>query len=290
MPLWKNYHLAQSVSDALQALSSASHAASIIAGGTDLLLDLQQGRHTAVDTLVDITIIPELNCLEVRGAYLFIGAAVPLNRIVTNQFVQQHAQALVEACNLIGGLQVRNSATLGGNVAHALPAADGSIALLALNALAEVVSLDGQRIIDLRELFLGPGRSALDKEREMLVGFHLPLRNANEASAFQRVMRPQGVALPILNMAIWLKRRGEVIADIRLALGPAGPVPLRALATEKAMAGQPLNDNTLKLGLKALQAETRFRTSPHRSSAVYRQHLSGILLEETLQEAWKRAA
>ena len=137
MPLWKNYHLAQSVNDALQALSGAPHAASLIAGGTDLLLDLQQGRHAAVDTLVDITSVPELNCLEIRESYLFIGAAVPLNRIVANQFVLQHAQALVEACNLIGGLQVRNSATLGGNVAHALPAADGTIALMALNALAD---------------------------------------------------------------------------------------------------------------------------------------------------------
>jgi carbon-monoxide dehydrogenase medium subunit len=186
-------------------------------------------------------------------------------------------------------LQVRNSATLGGNVAHALPAADGTIALLALNALAEIVSLEGQRIIDLRELFLGPGRTALDLGRDMLVGFRLPLRNTAEASAFKRVMRPQGVALPILNMAIWLKRCGELIADIRLALGPAGPVPMRALAAEKAMAGQLMIDNTLKLGLKALQSEATFRTSPYRSSANYRRRLSEILLEETLQEAWLRA-
>jgi len=290
MPLWKNYHLAQSVNDALLALSSAPRAASLIAGGTDLLLDLQQGRHPAIDTLVDITIVPELTCLEVRGEILFVGAAVPLNRIVANQFVQEHAQALVEACNLIGGPQVRNAATLGGNVAHALPAADGTIALLALKAVVEIASLDGQRLVDLQELFIGPGRSALDTRRDLLLGFHLPLRGVGDASAFNRVMRPQGVALPILNMAVWMKRRGDEIADIRIALGPAGPTPLRAHAAEETIAGQPLNKNTLNLALKALLAETSFRSSPYRASGEYRRHLCGTLLEETLQQAWKRAA
>jgi len=185
---------------------------------------------------------------------------------------------------------VRNAATLGGNVAHALPAADGTIALLALKAVAEIASLDGQRLVDLQELFIGPGRSALDTRRDLLLGFHLPLRGVGDASAFKRVMRPQGVALPILNMAVWMKRRGDEIADIRIALGPAGPTPLRAHAAEETIAGQPLNKNTLNLALKALLAETSFRSSPYRASGEYRRHLCGTLLEETLQQAWKRAA
>ncbi|MEJ2302932.1 MAG: FAD binding domain-containing protein, partial [Anaerolineales bacterium] len=87
MPIWNNYHLAQSIDDALQALSAAPGPARLIAGGTDLLLDLQQRRHPAVDTLVDVTAIPELTGLEIRQEKLFIGAAVPLSRIVRSPLV-----------------------------------------------------------------------------------------------------------------------------------------------------------------------------------------------------------
>jgi xanthine dehydrogenase FAD-binding subunit len=289
MPLWKNYHLAQSVTDALLALSKAPGAVCLIAGGTDLLLDLQQGRHPTVDTLVDIANVPEFNCLEVRGEKLFVGAAVPLNRIVASQIIQEHAQALVEACDLIGGPQVRNTATLGGNVAHALPAADGTIALLALDAEAEIASLESRRFTQLKELFVGPGKSALDARREVLLGFHLTLCGAGEASAFRRVMRPQGVALPVLNMAVWLKRWGDVIADIRLALGPAGPTPRRAYAAEDVLRGNSFDKNTFDSALEALVAEASFRTSPYRASAAYRRHLSGVLLAEIVKEALARA-
>ena len=153
---WNTYHLAKDVRDALQALVAAPGEARLIAGGSDLLLDLQQGRHPPVDTLVDISVIPELNLLEIRQEELYIGAAVPLNRIVASGLVYQHARALFEAAGLIGGPQVRNTATLGGNVAHALPAGDGTIALLTLNAQAEVASLQGCRRKPIGELFLGP--------------------------------------------------------------------------------------------------------------------------------------
>ncbi len=114
-----------------------------IAGGTDLLLDLKQGRHAPVHTLIDLTFVSEMSLLELRGDDLYIGAAVSVNRVALDPLVGTHAQALVEACNLIAGPQVRNTATLGGNVAHALPAADGTIALTALNAQAEVASPAG---------------------------------------------------------------------------------------------------------------------------------------------------
>ena len=95
--------------------------------------------------------------MRTRGRSLFIGAAVPLSHIARHPLVAQHAEALREACELIGGPQVRNVATLGGNVAHALPAADGTIALLALDATAEIASLNGSRRLPVAELFEGQG-------------------------------------------------------------------------------------------------------------------------------------
>jgi CO/xanthine dehydrogenase FAD-binding subunit len=289
MPLWNNYHLAESVADALQALARAQGNARLIAGGTDLLLDLQQGRHPPVDTLVDISGVPDLTLLERRDEQLYIGAAVPLNQIFRSSNVQYHAQALVEACGLIGGPQVRNTATLGGNIAHALPAADGTIALLALGARAEIASFKGRRFSSMEDLFLGPGKSALNPKDDLLVGFHLPLKSPGQASAFVRIMRPQGVALPILNLAVWLHREGNKIEAIRLAMGPVGPRPVRAHQTEQLLQGNKLTPTTLGRSLDVLVSEAHFRTSPYRAGEGYRKELAGVLLEDGLSIAWERA-
>ncbi len=289
MTIWKNYNLAKSLTEALQALADAPGPARLIAGGTDLLLDLQQGRLPPVHTLVDVTRIPEMNALEIRQDRLFVGGAVPLNQVVASPLVQQHARALYEAASLIGGPQVRNTATLGGNVAHALPAGDGTIALLALDALAEVASQQGCRLVPMKELFLGPGQSALPARGEVLVGFHLPLRKPGHGSAFQRIMRPQGVAIAILNMAVWLHRESDRVMDVHIAVGPAGPTPFRARAAEQTLCAQPLSDEGIERALEILLGEVRFRTSPHRATLVYRREMARVLLADTLQQAWQRA-
>jgi carbon-monoxide dehydrogenase medium subunit len=276
-----------SVSDALQALSAAPGPNRLVGGGTDLLLDLQQGRHPPLHTLVDVTRVPEMTLIEARRDRLYVGAAVPLSWLVASPLVAEHAQALIEACSLIGGPQVRNTATLGGNVAHALPAADGAIALLALDAQVEIADPRGRRVVPLSDLYLGPGRSALEPQRHLLVGFHLSLKGPCQASAFQRVMRPQGAALPILNLACWLEREGDLIRQVRLALGPAGPAPLRARTAEETLRGQPLTPGTLSRAASALASEARFRTSPRRATADYRQQMAGVLLEKVVTRAFR---
>ncbi len=290
MPLWNYFHTAQSVEDALQVLAASHETGRIIAGGTDLLLDLQQGRQLPIENLVDVTSISEMTCIEIRQGNLYIGAAAPLSKIAASQLVKQHATALADACELIGGPQVRNVATLGGNVAHALPAADGTIALLALDAVVEIASCHLERKrIPLDGLFVGPGQSILHPRSDILVGFYLPVITAGQASAFARVMRPQGVALPVLNMAAWLERRADKIEDIRIAIGPAGPVPRRGQAAEAIIRGQPLSAESSFMALEALLSDISLRTSPHRATAGYRRHLAGVLLDEVLQKAWLRA-
>jgi xanthine dehydrogenase FAD-binding subunit len=289
MTLWQEYLQPKTITEAISALANAPGPALPLAGGTDLILDLDQGRHPPVHTIVDITSVREMLPIEIRGNELFIGASVSHTHIVESELVAQHAQALVDACGLIGGPQVRNVATLGGNVAHALPAADGTIALMALNAQVEVANEKGSRRVPITEMFLGPGKSAL-VQNELLVGFYLPLQNKNQASAFQRVMRPQGVALPIINLAVWLMREQDRIADIRIAVGPGGPKPWRALASESDLSGKRLNDETITHALGILLRDVKFRTSPHRASAEYRRHLAKTLFKDTLEAAWKRAS
>ncbi len=290
MSAWQHYILARSLQEAIEALTKSSKPALPIGGGTDLLLEIQQGVHPPVHTLVDITQIPELNRLEIRNGLLFIGAGIPIRKIVDSPLVRRHAVAVCEACNLIGGPQVRNIATLGGNVAHALPAADGMIALLAMDAQAEIADESGCRLAPLQSLFLGPGKSAIQKDREILVGFYLPARRQGQGSAFARVMRPQGVALPILNMAVWLWRIGEWIEDIRIAIGPSGPVPIRAEAAEAVLKGRSLHPSILREAMEAVHQTIPFRTSAMRATAEYRHHLSEVLLTKVLTTAWGRAS
>ena len=293
MNLWQEYKRPTSITEAVHALASAQGPALPIAGGTDLLLDLKQGNHSPVHTLVDLTFIPEMSILEVRGDSLFIGAAAPVNRVALDPLTAAHAQALVEACNLIAGPQVRNTATLGGNVAHALPAADGTIALTALNAEAEVANANGTRRMPFTALFAGPGKSAIDKTKEIIVGFYLPITKhqapSSTASCFKRIMRPQGVALPILNCAIWLERKEEVISDIHIAVGPGGPTPFRATEAEQALRGNVLDDSRFDQALEILLGQAKFRNSARRASAEYRSHIVGSLFKDVLDTAWKRA-
>jgi len=270
---------------------------------------------------LDVTSIEEMNRLEIIGDELFIGASVPVNRVALDPFTVAHAQALTEACNLIAGPQVRNVATLGGNVAHALPAADGTIALLALDAQAEIASAgrvvpsgSEERIetrrIPFAELFLGPGKSSLKHGEELLVGFYIPIktseffakhpRNKVEgvknsevsrvSSCFKRIMRPQGVALPILNCAVWLERENDIIKDIRIAVGPGGGTPFRATQAEDTLRGKSLNDITFESALEALLTQAQFRTSARRASADYRQHIVVGLFKDVLESAWERAS
>ena len=300
MNLWQEYKRPASISEAIQALTSASGPVKPIAGGTDLLLDLKQGRHAPVHTLIDLTFVPEMTALELRGDELYIGAAVPANRIALDPLVGTHARALVEACDLIAGPQVRNVATLGGNAAHALPAADGTIALTALDAQAEIAShapaaVAGGEIVTTRRmsftsLFLGPGKSALNKSAELIVGFYIPRTKKGQASCFKRIMRPQGVALPILNCAIWLEREKDIVKDIHIAVGPGGATPFRATEAENTLRGQPFSDEAFNRTLESLLGQAHFRNSARRASADYRKHIVGGLFRDTLDTAWSRAS
>jgi carbon-monoxide dehydrogenase medium subunit len=291
MNLWQNYVRPASISEAISALTTSTGPAIPLAGGTDLLLDLEQGRHSPIQTLVDLTTVPEMKVLELRGDDLFIGAALALNQVARHPLTAKHAEALVEACDLVGGPQVRNVATLGGNVAHALPAADGTIALLALDVEAEIASAEGLRRMPFGELFLGPGKSALKHGAELIVGFHVRIdASGATASCFKRVMRPQGVALPIINLATWLRRDGDKVQDVHIAVGPGSATPFRARAAEAALRGVTFDASALEAAQAALLAEIRFRTSPRRASADYRRFLVGSLFKDVMYTAWGRVA
>lgn len=303
MQVFENYHLPTSVNQALTLLARYDGRARVVAGGTDLLVDTQadyyEGHRPHFDALVDVTKIAGATEIRTHAGFIEIGCGVTHTQIVDSPLIQKQATALAEACFVVGGPQVRNVATLCGNVAHALPAADGTVALMALDAEAAVArySPDGTESLawlPLAALFRGPGKSAVDSTRELITAIRFRALGAGEASAFARVMRPQGVALPILGMATRVRvsaRNGQaVIEDVAVSAGPVAPVPFRAFATEEFLRGKVLDESVLREASELLLANARPRTSAHRATQEYRIELLPMLLERTLQTALERAS
>jgi CO/xanthine dehydrogenase FAD-binding subunit len=289
MPLWSEYYLPASVDEAVGLLARHDGKARVVAGGTDLILDLQQGNEHPVGALVDVTRIVGLNEVREESGYIVIGAGVTHNAIIENTLLQQEATALVEASYVVGGPQVRNVATIGGNVAHALPAADGTTALNALDAEVEVASFSGRRWIPFASLFQGPGKSAIDSTREVLTALRFKATGEHEASAFSRIMRPQGVALPIMNFSAMVRVRDDRIEEVALAAAPVAPTPFRCQQTESFLAGKPATLESIKAAVEVLWGECKPRTSPHRATAEYRKEVLPVLLHRTLSKAIERA-
>lgn len=289
MHLYQDYQTPETLEEAVQALTRAEGSTAVISGGTDLLLDIRQGRHQPVDLLVDVSGISELNEITSGDGWITVGAAVTHKKIITSPLLLENARCLVEGCGLIGGPQVRNVATIGGNVAHALPAGDGTVGLLALDTEVRLASLEGTRWLPLLEIFAGPGRVTFDRSRELVAGFRFRPKGAGEGSAFHRVMRPQGVAIAILNAAAWVKVQEGTFEDVRISIGPAGPKPFRGFRTEEYLKGKSLEGDYFSGAADILAEEVSLRTSAHRATKEYRHQLLPVLLQQVLETAVSRS-
>lgn len=295
MSYWQSYHTPTTIADALHLLRTHAGHAQIIAGGTDLILDMQAGNHPPVDVLVDVTRIEGLDTIRAEDGWVVIGAAVTHAQIERSALVRGHGMALVESCSVVGGPQVRNVATIGGNVAHALPAADGAIGLLALDAQVQVCTLAEDGVLDrqwqpLLTIFAGPGRNTLTPD-QMLGGFRFPMLASRQASAFDRIMRPQGVALPILGVAakVALDESLTRVTAATIAIGPAGPIPFRATAAEDVLTGAAFSADLVEQAIEAARGQAQLRTSKHRASKEYRHEMVAVLLRRVLPLAVARA-
>jgi CO/xanthine dehydrogenase FAD-binding subunit len=292
MKLWKNYHTPATIDEALALLERYAGEARIVAGGTDLLIDMRaEDDPQPHEALIDITTIPELRTIEENGGKVVLGAGVTHTQIVKSPLLAAGATCLVESCGVVGGPQVRNVATLGGNVVHALPAGDGTTSLVVLDAEAEIVHQGERRWLPVLETFLGPGQSLIDSRRDVLLRFRFALCGNREATAFKRIMRPQGVALPILGCAVWVRldeaRTGY--EEARVCIAPVGPIPRRIAEVEDVLRGQPADDDTLARAVEVAQQSLQPRTSKYRATAQYRHEMIAVLLRRTLPLAVNRA-
>jgi carbon-monoxide dehydrogenase medium subunit len=287
---FNQYHTPASVQEAIELLERHDGRAQVIGGGTDLLLEIQQGMKPAVEAMVDPSRIDGLNEISQDQEHIVIGCAVTHSRIIGDKRIIRHGTCLVEACGVIGGPQVRNVGTLAGNVAHALPAGDGTIGLLVLGGEIETGNRDGSRWMPLQDAFLGAGLSAIDHHRTLLTRLRFKPTGKLEGSAFFRVMRPQGVALPMISMAACLKLGENMLVEsARITVAPSGPVPRLAEAAMEALAGRPATREQFNLAGEAALGGMTLRSSKYRASREYREEMVRTHLPRVLELAAERA-
>lgn len=296
MSHWQRYHSPRTLDEALTLLHDYGDRAKIVAGGTDLILDMESGHEAPVEALIDVTAIAGFGLIQEDDAgRIVLGAGVTHDQIEYSPLIQAGGACLAESSGVVGGPQVRNVATIGGNVAHALPAADGTIGLLALGAEVQICTWSatgyGCEWKPLLAIFAGPGRNNLTHD-QLVSAFRFRPTSQGEGSAFSRIMRPQGVALPVLGVAarLHLDESRRRIAQATIAIGPAGPIPFRATDAEAVLTDAPVFDETiLAAAVIAAQAQAKLRTSKHRASADYRHEMIDVLLRRVLPSAFQRA-
>jgi carbon-monoxide dehydrogenase small subunit/xanthine dehydrogenase small subunit len=248
-----------------------------LAGGTDLLVRAKDG---VVDraTLIDVTAVPELRGIEERGDHLWIGAATTHAELLRSPAVARHVPALREACAVIGGPQVRNRGTLGGNLANASPAADTVPPLFAADAVIELVSVSERREVAIAEFFLGPRRTVLAPD-ELILGVRVP-RRPHVRAAFLRLGQRRAQAISKVSVAVAMTFREGRPDWVRVALGAVAPTVVRAPAAEAALLSGGWEG--LRRAREAVCAEAR-PIDDLRSTRDYRREMAGVLLERAVR-------
>lgn len=287
---WKNYHAPESVEEALALLQRYDGGARVIGGGTDLLVETRRGLRRPIEAMVDASRIVGLRSITQNDDAITIGCGVTHTEIVGDARIVKHGTCLVESCGVIGGPQIRNVGTLAGNVAHALPAGDGTIGLMALGGDVEIAGAGGTRWMAAKDTFLGPGKSVIDRHREVLTRLRFKPTGTREGSAFHRVMRPQGLCLPIISIAVRLQLDdADTIAAASISMGPVGPVPYLAESAMASLVGGPPSTQQFKNAAEVALDEVTLRTSKYRATQEYRITMIRTYLPAILTRAAERA-
>ena len=279
------YRAPGSLDETLNILKTNGHGARILAGGTDLILQMKQGQvHPSL--VVDVKKVPELNRLEwSEPGGLHVGAVVPLNKLVTFTAILERYNILAQACSLIGSQQIRNRGTIGGNICNAAPSADSVPALLCLGARAVLASSNGTRKIDLNDFFMAPGKTAIGDD-ELLVEIEVPTPPVLSAGCYLRHTTREEMDIAVVGVAslITLSLQDKTVKEARIALGAVAPTPVRAHNAEAFLVGKSVTPDIIEEAAEKAAVETS-PISDLRGSAEYRHEIVKVLTRRTLRKA-----
>ncbi len=274
------YLIPHSVDEAISLVESHRTRARYIAGGTDMIVKIKEGK-AAPDYLVSLKHIPDLErlTLDRETGELHIGALTTHRTLETSDMIRRRYPIIHDAVSCIGSVQIRNVATIGGNIVNAVPSADGTIPLIALDAKIRIVGPKGEREEELQHFFLGPGQNILE-EGEILTTFIIPPLLPRTGSAYIKLSRREAMELPILGVGVLISLNDDLktCARARISLGVAAPTPIRALSAERFLKGKVLDDAVLDEAGQIASEESRVRDSV-RGVAWYRREMVQVLVK-----------
>ncbi|WP_042667547.1 FAD binding domain-containing protein [Desulfurococcus amylolyticus] len=274
------YYRPSTLDEALKLLGELSEKARILAGGTDLVLDLKIKRYNVSD-LIDISKLNELRYIIDEGDRIRIGALTSIQEIADSSVIAEKAPSLKKAADEFAYWQIRNMATIGGNLCNASPAADTAPPLLVHEALVKTASIEGERIIPITEFFKGPRQTAL-KPSEILVEVAIPSKPQPPwRHAYYKLGRRRGHEISVTSIAIAASIDAGVFQDIRIALGSMAPTPVRARSVEVFLKGRKVSESVIEEAVEKLSSDVK-PISDVRASAEYRLHVSKALLKDML--------
>lgn len=282
------YEAPTALSAAIELLAQQNGSAKPLAGGTDLIDHVRTGR-LEPDLLVDVKKIEELNVLELNGDGLRLGAAVPCYRIYGTPEISQQYAALTDSCRIIGGIQIQSRASVGGNLCNSGPAADSIPSLIALGGVCVIAGPNGTREVTAEDFCTAPGKNVLEAG-ELLVEIKFPARAANSGSHYRRFIprNEMDIAVVGVGASVELDENKQNFVSARISLGAVAATPLFAQAAGEALAGQPVNDESIaKAGAAAKEIATPI--TDMRGTAEYRSHLIGVLVERVVNAAVSQA-
>jgi xanthine dehydrogenase FAD-binding subunit len=274
----------QTMDEALSILQQRQPGLRIIAGGSDVIVQLRDGVMKA-DKLLNILPLRELRFIRKRNNRIHIGSLTTYSDITESRLMKEHAWVLVSAAKQIGAIQLQNTATLGGNLGNASPAGDSLPPLYALDARVVTRSKAGQREMPIEQFFLSYRTTAL-KPDELIEEVNFKPLNSKDRGAYVKLGLREANAISIVDVAVVLRHRdlNDSFPEVRVALGAVSPVIIRAGKSEKALEGKPLNEKILSEAA-ALAANDASPIDDVRGSAEYRKNVVVSLVYQALYEA-----
>ena len=284
------YHKPATLQEACKLLESKKNAAAI-AGGTDILVEIKKGlRHN--DNIVSLSGIKELKILEESGNQLVIGAAVTHNEIKNSKFIKEKFPALTEAASLIGTDQVRNTATVGGNLCTGASCCDMAPVLIASNASVEIVSTNGKRIVALKDFFVFHKETSIGKG-EIMTKIIIPLPDKNTGVGFEKFGLREAASISVASASAFVKVEDGVCVDSRIVVGAVAPIPKIIKKASKVLNGAKVTEllegsSILKEVGEAAAADS-LPLDDIRGSADFRKDIVNVLTQRAVIKATERA-
>ncbi len=284
-----DYATPQSVADAVVLLNEHGKNALVLAGGTDLIVQLRENRRRA-EVVVDIKGISEANELSYDvSTGLTIGAAVPCYRIYGDAAIAAAYPGLMDATSLVGGTGIQGRASLGGNLCNGSPAGDTIPPMIVLGGVARIAGPDGTREVAVEDFCIAPGRTVL-ANGEFLISLHFPTPEPHSGAYYLRFIprNEMDIAVVGVGVSVVLSDDHSRFVSARIALAAVAPTPLFVREAGDALAGQAVSDESIQKASEIAQAAAR-PISDMRGTAEYRTHLTGVLTRRVLNGAVQRA-